>query len=143
MVGPGTGVAPFRAFVQERRASKATGKSWLFFGDRQFTHDFLYQLDWQEALADGSLTRMDVAFSRDTPDKVYVQHKLWERRAELIKWLDGGASFYVCGDAKSMARDVRATLVRAYADVKALTAEAAEQAVAALERDKRYLTDTY
>jgi sulfite reductase (NADPH) flavoprotein alpha-component len=143
MVGPGTGVAPFRAFVQERRASKATGKSWLFFGDRQFTHDFLYQLDWQEALADGSLTRMDVAFSRDTPDKVYVQHKLWDRRAELIKWLDGGASFYVCGDAKSMARDVRATLVRAYADVKALTAEAAEQAVAALERDKRYLTDTY
>ena len=76
MVGPGTGVAPFRAFVQERRAAQATGKSWLFFGDRQYTHDFLYQLDWQEALADGALTRLDVAFSRDTPDKVYVQHKL-------------------------------------------------------------------
>ena len=143
MVGPGTGVAPFRAFVQERRAAKATGKSWLFFGDRQFTHDFLYQLDWQEALADGSLSRMDVAFSRDTPDKVYVQHKLFERRKELVEWLDNGAHFYVCGDAKAMAKDVRASLVAAYADVKQLTPELAEQAVAGLERDKRYLTDTY
>jgi sulfite reductase (NADPH) flavoprotein alpha-component len=143
MVGPGTGVAPFRAFVQERRAAQATGKSWLFFGDRQYTHDFLYQLDWQEALEDGALTRLDVAFSRDTPEKVYVQHKLFERRKELIEWLDGGASFYVCGDAKAMAKDVRAALVAAYADVKQLSAEAAEQAVAGLERDKRYLTDTY
>jgi sulfite reductase (NADPH) flavoprotein alpha-component len=143
MVGPGTGVAPFRAFVQERRATRATGKSWLFFGDRQFTHDFLYQLDWQEALKDGALTRMDVAFSRDTPEKVYVQNKLWDQRRDLIEWLDGGAYFYVCGDAKAMAKDVRATLVRACADVKALTPEAAEQAVAGLERDKRYLQDTY
>jgi sulfite reductase (NADPH) flavoprotein alpha-component len=143
MVGPGTGVAPFRAFVQERRATAATGRSWLFFGDRQFTHDFLYQLDWQDALKDGSLTRMDVAFSRDTPEKIYVQHKLWEQRRDLIEWLDGGAHFYVCGDAKAMAKDVRATLVRAYADVKALSPEAAEQAVANLERDKRYLQDTY
>ena len=143
MVGPGTGVAPFRAFVQERRATQATGRSWLFFGDRQFTHDFLYQLDWQEALKDGALTRMDVAFSRDTPEKVYVQHRLWERRRELIEWLDGGAHFYVCGDAKAMAKDVRATLVRAYADVNALSPQDAEQAVASLERDKRYLQDTY
>jgi len=143
MVGPGTGVAPFRAFVQERRATAATGRSWLFFGDRQFTHDFLYQLDWQDALKDGSLTRMDVAFSRDTPAKIYVQHKLWEQRRDLIEWLDGGAHFYVCGDAKATAKDVRATLVRAYADVKALSPEAAEQAVASLERDKRYLQDTY
>jgi sulfite reductase (NADPH) flavoprotein alpha-component len=143
MVGPGTGVAPFRAFVQERRATAAKGRSWLFFGDRQFTHDFLYQLDWQEALKDGALTRMDVAFSRDTPAKVYVQNKLWDKRRDLIEWLDGGAHFYVCGDAKAMAKDVRATLVRAYADVKALSPEAAEQAVASLERDKRYLQDTY
>jgi sulfite reductase (NADPH) flavoprotein alpha-component len=143
MVGPGTGVAPFRAFVQERRATQAKGRSWLFFGDRTFTHDFLYQLDWQEALKDGVLTQMDVAFSRDRPEKVYVQHKLWERRAELIEWLDGGAYFYVCGDAKAMAKDVRATLVRAYADVKALPAEMAEQAVAMLEREKRYLQDVY
>jgi sulfite reductase (NADPH) flavoprotein alpha-component len=143
MVGPGTGVAPFRAFVQERRATAASGRSWLFFGDRQFTHDFLYQLDWQEALADGALTRMDVAFSRDRPEKVYVQDKMWDQRRDLIEWLDGGAVFYVCGDAKAMAKDVRATLIRAYADVKALTGEAAEQAVAGLERDKRYLQDTY
>lgn len=143
MVGPGTGVAPFRAFVQERRATKASGKSWLFFGDRQYTHDFLYQLDWQDALADGSLTRLDVAFSRDTPEKVYVQHKIWDRRRDLVEWLDNGASFYVCGDAKNMAKDVRAALVAAYADVKSLSADAAEQAIAALERETRYLTDTY
>ena len=143
MVGPGTGVAPFRAFVQERRATEATGKSWLFFGDRTFTHDFLYQLDWQEALNGGALTRMDVAFSRDTPEKVYVQHKIWDRRAELVEWLDKGAYFYVCGDAKAMAKDVRTALVRAYGDVKSLSPEAAEQAVATLERQKRYLQDTY
>ena len=78
MVGPGTGVAPFRAFVQERRAAAASGRNWLFFGDRSFTHDFLYQLEWQDALKDGSLARMDVAFSRDQPEKIYVQHRIWE-----------------------------------------------------------------
>lgn len=143
MVGPGTGVAPFRAFVQERRAGGASGRSWLFFGDRSFTHDFLYQLDWQEALRDGALSRMDVAFSRDTPEKIYVQHRMWEKRRELVDWLESGAFLYVCGDAKQMARDVRATLTRAYADVKALAPEAAEQAVARLEREKRYLQDVY
>jgi sulfite reductase (NADPH) flavoprotein alpha-component len=143
MVGPGTGVAPFRAFVQDRRVTQAKGKSWLFFGDRNFTHDFLYQLEWQEALKDGSLTRMDVAFSRDRPQKTYVQHKMWDRRRELIDWLDNGAHFYVCGDVKAMAKDVRATLTRAYADVKSLTPEAADAAIAGLERDKRYLQDVY
>ena len=143
MIGPGTGVAPFRAFVQERRAAEAKGRNWLFFGDRTFTHDFLYQTEWQDALKDGGLTRMDVAFSRDTPDKIYVQHRVWEKRADLVAWLDGGASFYVCGDAKQMAKDVRATLVRAYADVKSISPEAAEVAVAALERDKRYQQDVY
>jgi sulfite reductase (NADPH) flavoprotein alpha-component len=143
MVGPGTGVAPFRAFVQERRASAAKGRNWLFFGDRTFTHDFLYQTEWQDALKDGGLARMDVAFSRDTPEKIYVQHRLWEKRADLIAWLDGGANFYVCGDMNAMAKDVRATLVRAYADVKSISPEAAEQAVASLERDKRYQQDVY
>jgi sulfite reductase (NADPH) flavoprotein alpha-component len=143
MVGPGTGVAPFRAFVQERRAASASGRAWLFFGDRQFTHDFLYQLEWQEALADSALTRMDVAFSRDRPQKIYVQHRMWDERRDLIDWLEGGAYFYVCGDAKAMAKDVRATLVRAYADVKTISADAAEQAVVALEREHRYLQDTY
>jgi sulfite reductase (NADPH) flavoprotein alpha-component len=143
MVGPGTGVAPFRAFVQERRATAASGRSWLFFGDRQFTHDFLYQLEWQDALKDGALTRMDVAFSRDTPDKVYVQHRIWDKRRDLVEWLDNGAYFYICGDAKAMAKDVRAALVRAYADVKSLSAEAAEKAVSDLDRQHRYLQDTY
>ncbi|MFY9693592.1 MAG: flavodoxin domain-containing protein [Xanthobacteraceae bacterium] len=143
MIGPGTGVAPFRAFVQERRAVGAKGRNWLFFGDRRSTHDFLYQLEWQDALQDGSLARMDVAFSRDRPEKTYVQHKMWDRRRELIDWLDTGAHFYVCGDAKAMAKDVRTTLTRAYADVKALSPEAATAAVAGLEREKRYLQDVY
>ena len=143
MVGPGTGVAPFRAFVQERRASKSKGRSWLFFGDRKFTDDFLYQLEWQDALKDGGLTRMDVAFSRDTPEKVYVQHRIWEKRADVVAWLDGGATFYVCGDMNAMAKDVRAALVRAYADVKSISEEAADAAVAALEGDKRYQQDVY
>jgi sulfite reductase (NADPH) flavoprotein alpha-component len=143
MVGPGTGVAPFRAFIQERRAVEAKGRNWLFFGDRHFTHDFLYQLEWQDALKDGVLTRLDLAFSRDQSEKVYVQNRLWERRREVVDWLDGGAHFYVCGDAKAMAKDVRAALVSAFADVKALAPAGAEDAVAALERDKRYLQDTY
>jgi sulfite reductase (NADPH) flavoprotein alpha-component len=143
MVGPGTGVAPFRAFVQERRALEATGRNWLFFGDRSYTHDFLYQLEWQDALKDGSLARLDVAFSRDTPEKVYVQHRMWEQRRDLVEWLENGAYLYVCGDAKRMAKDVHAMLVAAYADVKALAPEAAEQAVAGLEREKRYLQDVY
>src|SRR3954452_4258505 len=143
MVGPGTGIAPFRAFVQERRASDAKGRNWLFFGDRTFTHDFLYQLEWQDALKDGVLTRMDVAFSRDTPEKVYVQNRIWDKRRDLIEWLDDGTNYYVCGDMNAMAKDVRATLVRAYADVKGLSPEAAEQAVAALQRDRRYQQDVY
>ena len=143
MVGPGTGVAPFRAFVQERRAVGAAGRNWLFFGDRRFTHDFLYQLEWQEAVKDGVLTRIDLAFSRDTPEKVYVQHRLRERRRDVIDWLEGGARFYVCGDAKAMAKDVHATLVRAYADVKSLAPETAEEAVRRLEAGRRYLQDVY
>ena len=143
MVGPGTGVAPYRAFVQERRAAGATGRNWLFFGDRHFTHDFLYQLEWQDALKDGTLSRMDVAFSRDTQRKIYVQHKLWEHRREVVDWLEGGASFYVCGDAKAMAKDVRGTLARAYADVKGVAPEVAEQALVSLERERRYLQDVY
>jgi sulfite reductase (NADPH) flavoprotein alpha-component len=119
------------------------GRNWLFFGDRSVTHDFLYQIEWQDALKDGSLARMDVAFSRDTPEKVYVQHRMWEQRRDLVEWLESGAYFYICGDAKRMAKDVRAMLVQAYADVKALSPEAAEQAVLTLDREKRYLQDVY
>lgn len=143
MVGPGTGVAPFRAFVQERRATEAPGRSWLFFGDRHFTHDFLYQLEWQEALEDGSLTKIDVAFSRDQPEKIYVQDRIDQHAAEVVAWLDGGAHFYVCGDAKNMARDVRAAVVRAFENVKGLSHADAEAHVASLERAKRYQQDVY
>ncbi|MEO8714686.1 MAG: flavodoxin domain-containing protein, partial [Acetobacteraceae bacterium] len=99
MIGPGTGVAPFRAFLQHREATGAKGPSWLFFGARQFTHDFLYQLEWQDWLKSGVLSRMDVAFSRDQPEKIYVQHRMWEARRELFRWLADGAVLYVCGDA--------------------------------------------
>ncbi|MEH3061268.1 MAG: flavodoxin domain-containing protein [Methylobacterium radiotolerans] len=143
MVGPGTGVAPFRAFVQERRAVEAPGRSWLFFGDRHFTHDFLYQLEWQDALEDGSLTKIDVAFSRDQPEKVYVQDRITQHAQELVSWLDGGAHLYVCGDAKAMAKDVRAAVVGAYQSAKGLSAADAEAQVAALERSHRYQQDVY
>ncbi|MGV7029815.1 diflavin oxidoreductase [Methylobacterium symbioticum] len=143
MVGPGTGVAPFRAFVQERRAVEAPGRSWLFFGDRQFTHDFLYQLEWQEALEDRSLTKIDVAFSRDQPEKIYVQDRIRENAKDLVAWLDGGAHLYVCGDAKNMARDVRAAVVSAYETVKGLSPAEAEAQVAGLERSHRYQQDVY
>ena len=143
MIGPGTGVAPFRAFMQERRAVGAKGRSWLFFGDRRFTHDFLYQLEWQEALKDGVLTRMDVAFSRDTPRKLYVQHRIWQHRRDVVDWIEGGAHLYVCGDGKAMAKDVRKTLVDVFGDVKRLTPGAAEQAIRTIEREHRYLQDVY
>jgi len=143
MVGPGTGVAPFRAFVQERRAIEAPGRSWLFFGDRHFLHDFLYQLEWQEALEDGSLTKIDVAFSRDQPEKIYVQNRITHNAQELVSWLEGGAHFYVCGDAKNMAKDVRAAVVRAYEIAKSLSPADAEAQVAALERSHRYQQDVY
>ena len=143
MVGPGTGVAPFRAFVQERRATEAPGRSWLFFGDRHFTHDFLYQLEWQDALEDGSLTKIDVAFSRDQPEKIYVQDRIDQHAAEVVAWLDGGAHFYVCGDAKNMAKDVRAAVVRAFESVKGLSSADAEAHVASLERARRYQQDVY
>lgn len=143
MVGPGTGVAPFRAFVQERRATEATGRSWLFFGDRHFTHDFLYQLEWQDALEDGALAKIDVAFSRDQPEKIYVQDRIDAHAAEVVEWLDGGAHFYVCGDAKNMAKDVHAAVVRAFQSVKGLSAADAEAHVAGLERAKRYQQDVY
>src|SRR3974390_1303360 len=143
MVGPGTGIAPFRAFVQERRAIEAPGKNWLFFGDRSFTHDFLYPLEWQGAGEGGDARRLDVAFSRDTPEKVYVQHKMWAQRRDLIEWLENGAHFYVCGDAKHMAKDVRSTLVPSSRDGKRPPPDQAEAAVQSLEREKRYLQDVY
>lgn len=143
MVGPGTGVAPFRAFVEHRAAIGAKGKSWLFFGDQHYLHDFLYQIEWQEHLANGALTRLDVAFSRDQPEKIYVQHKMRERGKELYAWLQEGAHFYVCGDASRMAHDVHEELVAIYQTHGGLTREAAEAEVEALKKAKRYQRDVY
>jgi len=143
MIGPGTGVAPFRSFLQERQATAAGGKNWLFFGDRNYTHDFLYQLDWQEFEKDGVLDRIDVAFSRDQPEKIYVQDRMWDRRAELFAWLEEGAHLYVCGDEKAMAKDVDTTLHRIIADQHGWPDDKAADYVAGLKKDRRYLKDVY
>lgn len=143
MIGPGTGVAPFRAFVQHRRERGDRGKSWLFFGERRFTHDFLYQLEWQEAVAEGALTRMDVAFSRDQPEKIYVQHRLWERRAELWSWVQDGAVLYLCGEATAMAKDVESTLRRIAVDQGGLGDDAAAAWLEELNRERRLRKDVY
>lgn len=116
MVGPGTGVAPFRGFLQQREATGATGRNWLFFGARRFTHDFLYQLEWQDWLASGVLNRVELAFSRDQSSRIYVQQRMWEARRDLYAWLQDGAYLYVCGDAKAMAKDVHAMLLQVIAD---------------------------
>jgi len=143
MIGPGTGVAPFRAFMQERDAAGITGKSWLFFGDRQYTHDFLYQLEWQDLLDRGVLGRLDVAFSRDQDAKSYVQHRIWDARRDLHAWIEDGARIYICGDQVHMARDVHATLRDIIADGAAIAPDEAEQRLATLKQQGRYLLDVY
>jgi sulfite reductase (NADPH) flavoprotein alpha-component len=143
MVGPGTGIAPFRAFIEERKATGAEGKNWLFFGDQHYLTDFLYQTEWQEYLADGLLTKLDLAFSRDQRHKIYVQDKMRENAAELFKWLEEGASFYVCGDASRMANDVDLALHEIIAQQGGLSKEDAANYVKQLKSDKRYLRDVY
>jgi len=143
MVGPGTGIAPFRAFIEERSETEATGGSWLFFGDQRYTFDFLYQLELQEHLKSGALTHLDVAFSRDQPEKVYVQDKIREQAAELYAWLEKGAHFYVCGDASRMASDVHDALIDVVAEQGRKSREEAEAYVDALKKDKRYQRDVY
>jgi len=143
MIGPGTGVAPFRAFMQERDAAGLSGKSWLFFGDQRYTHDFLYQLEWRDMLERGVLGRLDVAFSRDQDAKSYVQHRMWDNRRDLHAWLEDGARVYVCGDQVRMARDVHTTLRDIIADGAAITPEAAEERLTGLKQQGRYLLDVY
>ena len=144
MIGPGTGVAPFRAFMQERDAAGTTGaRTWLFFGDRSYTQDFLYQLEWQDLLHRGVLGRIDVAFSCDQDAKVYVQHRLWERKRDIYAWLQDGARVYVCGDQAHMAKDVHAALRDVIADGAGGTPEAAEAELEAMKRQGRYLLDVY
>ncbi|OLP66222.1 Sulfite reductase [NADPH] flavoprotein alpha-component [Bacillus pumilus] len=143
MVGPGTGIAPFRSFMQEREEIGASGKSWLFFGDQHFVTDFLYQTEWQKWLKDGVLTKMDVAFSRDTEEKVYVQHQMKKNSKELFEWLEQGAYVYICGDEKHMAHDVHRTLLSIIQEEGAMSKEKAESYLANLQQQKRYQRDVY
>ena len=141
MIGPGTGIAPFRAFVEEREAIGASGKNWLFFGDQHFETDFLYQTEWLRYLKNGVLTRMNVAFSRDQTQKVYVQHLMAEHGKELYAWLQEGAYLYVCGDEKRMARDVHEALLKIVASERKMNHE--EEYIANLQKEKRYQRDVY
>jgi sulfite reductase (NADPH) flavoprotein alpha-component len=143
MCGPGTGIAPFRAFTQERRVTGAKGPAWLFFGEQRQQSDFFYQDEWNQALADGSLTRLDVAFSRDQTQKVYVQHKMLENAVELWAWLEKGAIFYVCGDASRMAADVDRALHQIIETAGQKSTEEAAAYVEQMKKDKRYRRDVY
>jgi sulfite reductase (NADPH) flavoprotein alpha-component len=143
MIGAGTGVAPYRAFIEERIEQGAKGKSWLVFGERNYTYDFLYQLEWQEHLQSGALSRIDVAFSRDQPEKIYVQQRLWEHRADVLKWVEDGAHIYVCGDEKGMGRDVDVMLARILADASRGDDEAGRAKLKELGKAGRYQRDVY
>lgn len=143
MIGPGTGVAPFRAFVQERAERGASGRNWLLFGNPHFESDFLYQVEWQQALKSGQLHRLDLAFSRDQAEKIYVQHRLREQAQRLYEWLDGGAHLYVGGDANRMAKDVHKALIQVVAEQGARSVEDAEAWLNQLIQQGRYARDVY
>lgn len=143
MVGPGTGIAPFMAFLQERKATGATGKNWLFFGDQKSATDFLYRDELEAWQAEGVLHRLDTAFSRDQADKIYVQHRMLEAAQELFEWLEQGACFYVCGDASRMAKDVDAALHKVVETAGGKSPEEAAAYVEELKKSKRYRKDVY
>ncbi len=143
MVGPGTGIAPFRAFLEERQATGAKGRNWLFFGDQKYATDFLYEeqlTGWQKS---GHLTRLDLAFSRDQSQKIYVQDRMLEHAGQLWSWLQDGAHFYVCGDASRMAKDVDAALHKVFETAGGMSADDAKTAIAKLKSEKRYQRDVY
>jgi sulfite reductase (NADPH) flavoprotein alpha-component len=143
MIGPGTGIAPFRAFMQQREAEEASGENWLFFGNPNYTQDFLYQTEWQRFVKDGVLNKVSLAFSRDQEQKIYVQHRMLEQGAEIYRWLEQGAHIYVCGDANHMAKDVQDALVQIVIKHGAKSDEQAEQYISDLRRAKRYQKDVY
>ncbi len=143
MVGAGTGIAPYRSFLQQREAEKNTAKSWLFFGERRFFSDFLYQTEWQKYLKKGLLGKIDLAFSRDQEEKVYVQHRLAENQKEVFQWLEDGANFYVCGDKKQMAKDVQQTLLKIIQVQGGMSEEKANEYLKKLKKAKRFQTDVY
>lgn len=143
MIGPGTGIAPFRAFMQQRDVDESQGKNWLFFGNPNYTQDFLYQVEWQRFVKDGVVDKVSLAFSRDQEEKVYVQHRLLEQGAEVYQWLQDGAHLYVCGDADHMAKDVHDALMSIVELHGDKTTEQAEQYLMELRRAKRYQKDVY
>jgi len=143
MVGPGVGIAPFRAFVQDRIARGATGRNWVFFGDQHRAHDFVYEDEWRDYLARGQVHRLDLAWSRDQAYKIYVQDKMRENAAELWAWLAGGAHFYVCGDARHMAKGVDAALHEIIARQGGMDAVTAGEYVKRMKKEKRYQRDVY
>ena len=143
LVGPGTGVAPFRAFLHERRATGAKGRNWLLFGEQRAATDFYYRDELERMLADGHLTKLSTAFSRDQAEKIYVQHRMIEHAAELWTWLREGAHFYVCGDASRMAKDVDAALHKVIETAGGLGADGAVEFVRKLKAEKRYQRDVY
>ena len=144
MIGPGTGIAPFRAFLQERQALGAKGKNWLFFGSQREKCDYAYKEDWERFKAKGFLTRLDCAWSRDQAHKIYVQHKMLENAAEIWKWIDGeAAQFFVCGDARRMAKDVDAALRKIVQEQGGKSVDEANAYVEKLKTDKRYKRDVY
>ncbi|MES0532013.1 NADPH-dependent assimilatory sulfite reductase flavoprotein subunit [Citrobacter portucalensis] len=143
MIGPGTGIAPFRAFMQQRAADGAEGKNWLFFGNPHFTEDFLYQVEWQRYVKEGVLSRIDLAWSRDQKEKVYVQDKLRQQGAELWRWINNGAHIYVCGDANRMAKDVEQALLEVIAEFGGMDIEAADEFLSELRIERRYQRDVY
>ena len=143
MIGPGTGIAPFRSYIQEKEELELGNKSWLFFGEQHFTTDFLYQTEWQTWLKDGVLTKMNLAFSRDTEEKVYVQHRIEENGEELYQWIKEGAAIYVCGDEKNMAKDVHQSLLNVIQKEGHYNEEEAETFLTKLKKDKKYQRDIY
>ena len=143
MIGPGTGIAPFRAFMQQRAADEAPGKNWLIFGNPHFTEDFLYQVEWQRYVKEGVLNRIDLAWSRDQKEKIYVQDKLREQGAELWRWINEGAHIYVCGDATRMARDVEQALLEVIAEFGGMDTETADEYLSELRVERRYQRDVY
>ncbi|ULT54778.1 sulfite reductase subunit alpha [Neobacillus drentensis] len=143
MVGPGTGIAPFRSFIEERAVNKATGKSWLFFGDQHAASDFLYQDELEKYQKEGVLTKLETAFSRDSAEKVYVQHKMLENSKELFEWLENGAYFYVCGDKQYMAKDVHNALLSVIEKEGSMTPEQAEAYLNDMKTQGRYQRDVY
>lgn len=143
MIGPGTGVAPFRAFLAHRDATAAAGRNWFFFGDQHFVTDFLYQTEIQQFLATGVLTKLDLAFSRDQPEKIYVQHRMREKAAELFQWIESGASLYISGTKDPMSRDVEQCLIDIFAQQGRLDEAAAQQKLEQLKKEGRYAKDVY